>query len=228
MQIDDWLLTPQRAAVHRPTATAVIADLHLGYEQVRQRGGEAVPIVGVQACLATLRRLVAMRDVRRLIIAGDLFEDGRRNPPAREFLAGLADLRLELHGVIPGNHDRGLAKLALPLPIYPEGLCLGDWRIVHGDGALPKGKVVHGHCHPCLRWGNRQAAACYLISKRRLVLPAFSADAAGVNVLGVQSWAAYRCVAIGGNELLDFGVLGEHQAFSRNRRESRGAPFGRG
>src|SRR5436309_2915696 len=25
----DWLLTPQRAALHLPTATAVIADLHL-------------------------------------------------------------------------------------------------------------------------------------------------------------------------------------------------------
>ena len=40
---DEWLLTAQRAAVHLPTATAVIADLHLGYDQVRRRGGEAVP-----------------------------------------------------------------------------------------------------------------------------------------------------------------------------------------
>ena len=40
---EDWLLTPYRAAIHLPTATAVIADLHLGYDQVRQRGGEAVP-----------------------------------------------------------------------------------------------------------------------------------------------------------------------------------------
>src|SRR5438270_5847367 len=32
---EDWLLTPVRAAVHLPTATAVVADLHLGYELAR-------------------------------------------------------------------------------------------------------------------------------------------------------------------------------------------------
>src|SRR5262249_34562148 len=37
----DWLLTPERAAVHLPTATAIVADLHLGYNHARRRTGEA-------------------------------------------------------------------------------------------------------------------------------------------------------------------------------------------
>ena len=39
----NWLLTPERAAIHLPTATAVLADLHLGYNEVRCGTGEAVP-----------------------------------------------------------------------------------------------------------------------------------------------------------------------------------------
>ena len=40
---DEWLLMPQRVAVHLPTATAVLSDLHLGYNEARRRDGEAVP-----------------------------------------------------------------------------------------------------------------------------------------------------------------------------------------
>ena len=32
---DEWLLTPERVAVHLPTSTGVVADLHLGYEEAR-------------------------------------------------------------------------------------------------------------------------------------------------------------------------------------------------
>ncbi len=33
--LDEWLLTPWRGAIHLPTATAVVADPHLGYDRVR-------------------------------------------------------------------------------------------------------------------------------------------------------------------------------------------------
>src|SRR5262249_24855004 len=39
---DDWLLTAARTAIHRPTATAILSDLHLGYAEARRRNGEAV------------------------------------------------------------------------------------------------------------------------------------------------------------------------------------------
>ena len=71
----DWLLTPQRVAVHVPTRTAVVADLHLGYDQARQRRGEAVPLTGLDDLLHALAVVVPRAGVRRLVIAGDLFED---------------------------------------------------------------------------------------------------------------------------------------------------------
>jgi len=203
MQVhNDWLLTAQRAAIHVPTATAVIADLHLGYDAVRRATGEAVPESDVRAALTPLAVLAAQHGVRRLVVAGDLCEDARREAPLHDVLAELARLGVELAGIVPGNHDRTLGGDHLLL----DGIVLGDWRIVHGDRRAVRGRQVQGHVHPCIRWEG-VAAPCFLIAERRLVLPAFSGDAAGVNVLGDRAWERFRCGVIVGAQVLDFGVL---------------------
>lgn len=205
---DDWLLTPQRAAIHLPSATAVIADVHLGYDRARRRRGEAVPDFSLRETCAALAAVLAGHPVRALVIAGDLCEDAAGLGLAGELLARLEARGVRLAGVAPGNHDRGLHRLE-GLPLCPGGVALGGWRVVHGDGPLPEGRVVHGHHHPCLRWGRRVAAPCYLVGPERIVLPAFSADAAGVNVLGSCCWHGYRCCALAGEAVLDFGEV-EH------------------
>ncbi|HYU13839.1 MAG TPA: metallophosphoesterase, partial [Stellaceae bacterium] len=140
---DDWLLTPQRAAVHLPTATAVVADLHLGYGEARRARGEAVPVPALTTCLAPLATLAATAAVRRLVIAGDLFEDGCSEQLTGELLSWAAAVGLEITAVVPGNHDRHPERSAGRLPLRPEGVCLGEWHIVHGDGELPAGAVMH-------------------------------------------------------------------------------------
>jgi putative SbcD/Mre11-related phosphoesterase len=205
---DDWLLTWARAAIHRPTATAVVADLHLGYAEARRRGGEAVPARELGQILAPLRAVVAAQAVRRLVIAGDLFEAGPRADLAAELVRWLEAVGVELLAVVPGNHDRGLDPVTSGLPLCPAGISLGSYHIVHGDGVLPKGPVVQGHEHPCVRWPGGLEAACYLMCPGRLVLPAYSADAAGVNVRAEACWQTYRCGAIVGEQVLDFGLVG--------------------
>jgi putative SbcD/Mre11-related phosphoesterase len=204
----DWLLTPERAAVHQPTATAVVADLHLGYAQVRCRHGEALPDFGVGDTRTTLQALASRAGVRRLVIAGDLLEDGRCPESLEEFLDWLPRAGIELTAVISGNHDRGFPAGAPLLPVQPEGLEVGGWRIVHGDSPLPRGRIIQGHVHPCLRWRNGVPAPCFLVGTWRIILPAFSRDAAGVNVLGVRAWQSYRCCVPAGDRVLDFGTVG--------------------
>src|SRR4051794_19575593 len=207
--LDDWLLTPWRVAVHLPDATAVVADLHLGYDRVRRRGGEAVPARSVRDELAPL--LLALRETqaRRLVIAGDLFEDARveRAEMIDEFAAWLSESGVELAGVVPGNHDRGLGECET-LKIRKEGVELGRWLVVHGDADVPQRPVVQGHEHPWFRWRPGVEGPCYLVGESRVVLPAYSRDAAGANVRGKARWAAYRCCVIAGDEVLDFGELG--------------------
>src|SRR5947209_3258402 len=101
--LDDWLLSPARLAGHLPTATAVAADLHLGYERVRQRGGEAVPGRRLADELAPLGRALRRLGVSRLVVAGDLFEDGRcrREEITAEWKAWLEEAGLMLVAVVP-------------------------------------------------------------------------------------------------------------------------------
>jgi len=217
------LLTAERAAVHLPSATAVVADLHLGYAEARQRSGEAVPGDSVDEQLSGLCRMLRQHQVRRLVVAGDLLEDGRCQTALAGFRESLSQAQVELAAVVPGNHDRGLETLS-PFPLYPNGFTVGGWHIVHGDGPLPDGPVIHGHEHPCIRWvprtravrpcyfGSRTAVgaiegACYLVGSQRLILPAFSREAAGVNVLAARRWRSYRCYVLAGDRVLDLGEV---------------------
>jgi putative SbcD/Mre11-related phosphoesterase len=203
----DWRLTAERAAIHRATGTAVIADLHLGYSRARCRRGDAVPGTDLGETIAALTRVLARPEVCRLVIAGDLLEDDAGCDLLPKLLAWLRSCGVELVGVVPGNHDRSLRQHPVSLPLHPEGIVLGGWRVVHGDGSRPRARHVCGHFHPCLRWRDQVAAPCYLVAPRHLVLPAFSVDAAGVNVLHDRRWHSYRCCVLTSSEVLDFGEL---------------------
>jgi putative SbcD/Mre11-related phosphoesterase len=220
----DWLLTPERVAIHMPTAMAVVADLHLGYDRARQRRGEAVPLTGLDELFDALTRSLLWHGWRRLVIAGDLVEDATGHALLPDLLHWLDGRHLELTAIVPGNHDRGLARAVPSLPLRPEGVSLGEWHVVHGDAAPPPGRVVMGHLHPCLRWGLHIAAPCYLIAADRIVLPAFSPDAAGVNVLRARRWRGYRCGAIAGDRVLDFGDVAHLAAARRTAARSGSRP----
>src|SRR5438093_203925 len=126
----DWLLTPARVAVHISTATAVVADLHLGYAEARRRGGDAVPTRLVAELLRPLAEAMQKHNAPRLVIAGDLFEAGVNDAVLVEFLAWVQASQVELSAVVPGNHDRGWKRLREVLPIREDGYRLGDWFVV--------------------------------------------------------------------------------------------------
>src|SRR5579875_451232 len=129
----DWLLTPQRVAVHLPTRTAVVADLHLGYAEARRRRGDAVPHESVIELLEPLSRARQQHNARRLVIAGDLLEDGGCIKALASFREWLGRSNMELIAVVPGNHDMGIEEgldtRQLTLPIRREGVEVGGWRI---------------------------------------------------------------------------------------------------
>jgi metallophosphoesterase superfamily enzyme len=223
----DWLLAPERVAVHLPTRTAVVADLHLGYAEARRRRGEAVPSESVTELLEPLRRVKQQHAARQLVIAGDLLEDGDCRETLADFLEWLDRSEIDRIAVVPGNHDLGLeASLDVKsrLPVYPQGVEVGEWRILHGEGSLPNIPIVHGHFHPCLRWSPKSRAnrprftrgrfapntidgPCYLSGPQRLILPAYSKEASGVNILPERCWRALRCHAVAGNRVLDLGEV---------------------
>ena len=205
----DWLLTAQRVAIHVPTATAVVADLHLDYGECRRRAGEAIPFIDISEQLQPLGKAITKHAVRRLVIAGDLFEAGFCPEVAREFRQWLAAAGVKLTAIVPGNHDRDLNLWTEIGPIASGGFMLDRWCILHGNEKIFHGTVVHGHFHPCVRWHGKKLP-CYLIGQNRIVLPAFSLDAAGVNVNNDPAWEGYHFIAIQSGKLLaGVGVKGQ-------------------
>jgi metallophosphoesterase superfamily enzyme len=163
-----------------------------------------------------LAHVARRHGARRVVIAGDLFEATAAPALVGDLLDWFRGASLELVGVVPGNHDRDLSESAGRLPVCAEGIELGGWRVLHGDGELPAGPVIHGHLHPFLRWRGL-AAPCYLVGPERLILPAYSGDAAGAGVLRSPRWRSYRCCVVAGDRVLDFGELGRLGGFARGR-----------
>jgi hypothetical protein len=107
--------------------------------------------------------------VTRLVIAGDLFEDGRdqRDEVLRELLAWLEASGVELVAVVPGNHDRLGERVEIDgwtMPLFPEEFDLVGWHVAHGDGVLPARRVVQGHEHPWLRWRRGVEGPVYFVA----------------------------------------------------------------
>ncbi|WP_165243747.1 metallophosphoesterase [Paludisphaera soli] len=210
---EGWLLSPEGAAIRPEAATAVVADVHLGYEWARGAAGDCIPAHSLAETRARLERLLARGGIRRLIVAGDLVESPRPCARTAADVARLGDW-LAARGVdlvvTLGNHDRSLAASPRPPAIRPSE-CVAGWTVQHGDRPRVGERAVIGHHHPIFR-ASGLASPCYLVGPSLIVLPAFSANAAGLDVVGGATPAAWadaglRCVVAAGEGLLDFGPI---------------------
>lgn len=204
-----WTFTPEGAAVHPGERTAVIADVHLGYEWARGASGDCLPAHSLDETLRKLARLLDRMAIDRLVVAGDLVESPapcrRTARSVQELKAWLAGRGVSLY-VVAGNHDPGPARLR------GETLEVAGWTIGHGHRPIAAERTISGHLHPVFRHG-RAAAPCFLVGPSRIILPAFSPNAAGWNVasgppVGTKlELKGLRCVVAEGTDVLDFGPL---------------------
>src|SRR5438105_1531206 len=121
----EWLLTPDRAAIHLPTGTAVVADLHLGYDEARAASGEAVPFGCIEETIALLGATAARAGARRLLIAGDAIENRSGIAALTAVVGRLRRNGVRWIGLVPGNHDARSRIDISGLELFPQGLVLG-------------------------------------------------------------------------------------------------------
>lgn len=195
-----WSLAPEGAAVHRAERTAVVADVHLGYEWARGGRGDVVPAHSLAETLAKLDRLGRRAPIARLVVAGDLVESpgpcARTAKDVRALIDQLNRRDIELTW-LRGDHDPRHLDLS-------DSVEVAGWTISHGNRPLAAERNIVGHHHPALRVGGL-SAPCFLVGGTTIVLPAFSPNAAGV-LPDRRAWdEELRCVAGLGDELLDFG-----------------------
>jgi putative SbcD/Mre11-related phosphoesterase len=217
-----WQLTPERGAIHVGERTAVIADVHLGYEWARGAAGDCIPAHSLAETLESLELLLGRARIDRLVVAGDLVETPR---PCRRTAAELGrlgrwldDREISLVAIL-GNHDRSLSQMfarkpgdhATPPPTLAETLEVAGWTIAHGHRPASGARSIIGHHHPALKLAGR-TTPCFLIGPKRIMLPAFSRNAAGCDLAAArlpEPWrdSTLRCLVSTGQELLDFGPI---------------------
>src|SRR5262249_9840590 len=90
-------------------------------------------------------------------------------------------------------------------------LKVDGWTIAHGHRTSRAVRLISGHHHPVLRVSG-YLTPCFLVGPGRIILPAFSDNAAGLDLARGRLPAAWcrlglRCLASTGSELLDFGPV---------------------
>ncbi|MDX2132827.1 MAG: ligase-associated DNA damage response endonuclease PdeM [Planctomycetota bacterium] len=183
------VLLPERAILWG--TTLLVADLHLGKGEAMCRLGVGVPRVVLDESLDRLSRAVVRTGASRVLVLGDLLHAPlgitqglvERVRAWRDSYPG--DVTL-----VPGNHDRALARVAdaWHLRLAPDVLHEAPFAFAHDPQALREHHSPYawcGHIHPAVRLGPPRLATslpAFLLSRAVGVLPAFSAFTAGAPV----------------------------------------------
>ncbi len=211
---EPWTLSALGALVDPQAGLAVIADVHLGYEWARAAGGDMVPPHSLVETRERLERLLAVCRITTLIVAGDLVESSRPCPRTARDVRALREWLTENHIeliLVRGNHDVRVGSGVRTEARWTHH----DWVITHGHRAIPNDVMaIYGHYHPALKVGSH-TAPCFLVSGRSISLPAFSGNAAGLDLataplppgLVRDHESEMSCIATTGREVLDFGPL---------------------
>ncbi len=173
-------LLPDRAVFWPRQKALLLADAHLGKDQVFRGAGVAVPAGVLATDLARIDALLTNTGAERLIVLGDWVHappQGGDDWPAQisAWRASHPHLAIDL---VLGNHDRALDAWlagwnirAHSVALDLDGLCLvHEWT---DAGGLPG---LSGHLHPGAVIRHRRERVrlpAFLLGDEHLVLPAF-------------------------------------------------------
>jgi hypothetical protein len=223
----------------QPDKALIIADLHLGIEEMLNRQGVMLPRFNFRETKKTLEKIFAQIKPETVIINGDLkHEFGSISE--QEWSEVIDMLRfMQQHCkkivLIKGNHDTILGPIAKweNLKIEEEGVFLrkSGAFVTHGE-TIPKSPefkkaktVVIGHEHPAItirEQYKREQFKCFLVGKFKgkqlIAQPSMNAVSIGTDVRRQQllspflqhSLGSFKVFAVA-DKVYDFGKLGELQ-----------------
>ncbi|NNM98830.1 MAG: hypothetical protein HKL91_03405 [Candidatus Eremiobacteraeota bacterium] len=164
------------------TASLVVADLHLAYEEAI---GGALPLWSLEESCVALERACAARGARELILLGDVVHGTRLSEGAADRVtATIRRLRaICTLTIVAGNHE-GRTRGAELLGECVEEIERGGMLLHHGDRPRLSGvRHVIGHLHPSIALGGDRSVPAFLVAPEAIVLPAASPYSRGLDVL---------------------------------------------
>ncbi len=161
-----------------------VSDLHLGKsERVARRGGAMLPPYDTEETLSRLKAAIDVTAPATVICLGDSFDDlDAANAVTDDVRATITTLQAGCEWVwIEGNHDPG--------PVDFGGSHCADLvrgavifqHIAETEATRASGEIS-GHYHPKASLPGIAARACFLITKNRIILPAFGAYTGGLSI----------------------------------------------
>ncbi len=198
------------------SAALVVADAHLGYEDVV---GGALPLWSTAEIVATLLIVVARTRAREIVFLGDIVHGARMSAGAMREIAGSLDLLRDVARVtlVAGNHE-GRTRAFRVLGATVEEAERDGWLLVHGDRAARlERRALIGHLHPSLHLGSGATVPAFVACERLVVVPALTPYSPGLDLFSpdfataVGAWAVDRrhlhVVAATAERLYPFGAL---------------------
>lgn len=188
-------MMPERAAWWPARRTAVVADVHLGKDQVFRRSGIAIPAGVLNKELAALDELLDRTRCERLLVLGDWVHAaplGGESWPGTVASWRLRHAQLAIDLVL-GNHDRNLAPWLddWGIDAYQEPIEINGLKMFHEVDLEVCDAGISGHLHPVawLRSG-RERFRLPAFARRgdHLILPAFGRFTGGFDGLENEAW----------------------------------------
>ena len=180
--------------------TAVIGDLHLGYERALEGEGIYLPRVNMDSIRNSLNRIICRYEPKRIVLLGDIKHDFSKTPyESRLEITGMIRMLSDAAEVtaVRGNHDTFLENILSDLKMeIHDHTDIAGFRLEHGhidSGVRP---VIIGHEHPSVRISDQMSGSvklqCFLCSEDVTVIPPFSPFSSG-NDLSGESFMSAAC-----------------------------------
>ncbi|MGI6008610.1 MAG: metallophosphoesterase [Methanomethylophilus sp.] len=182
-------ITNDRCLILDEGPTAVVGDLHLGYESALEDEGMFIPRINTQSVREQLNLAIDRYEPARIVLLGDIKHDFRRSSyKAREEVRSIVKLARDAAEtvVVKGNHDNYLQNILSDLGMEAvDYVDIGGYRLEHGHIDSGKRPVIIGHEHPSVRIPGEMSGGmklqCYVVARNEgvIVIPPFSPFASG-------------------------------------------------
>ncbi|MCL2032060.1 MAG: metallophosphoesterase [Methanomassiliicoccaceae archaeon] len=209
-------VTNDRCLILDDGPTAVLGDLHLGYESALEEEGMYIPRMNTESIRDALNNILSEYEPERVVLLGDIKHDFKRSRrEASAEVKRIVGLLTEASDVIviKGNHDNFLQNILSDVGLMAaDYIDLAGFRMEHGHVDSGVRPVIIGHEHPSVRIPGAMSGGmkihCFVHQRKDgvIVLPPFSPFSAGNDL--VLDGKCIMAPALGGSDYPDADLYG--------------------
>ena len=182
---EEFEVASEAALYWRAQDALLVSDLHLEKASAYALGGQMLPPYDSVATLEDISALCRQYRPAKIISLGDNFhDDDGEHRLAESAAALLVDLACDTEWIwITGNHDRAVSGI-WGGKAFDEMTLAGITLRHEAQGGDPSPEIS-GHFHPKFRQslrGRMVKRRCFVVTPRKLIMPAFGAFTGGLDV----------------------------------------------